>query len=268
MPMDRFQTIHFTVDGGVGRLTLNRPERLNAFTAEMHAELREVLSTLAADECLRALVITGAGRAFCAGQDLAERRVPVGAPPVDLGASIERNYAPLVLSLRALPLPVIAAVNGLASGAGISLALACDLVVAARSARFVAGFNRVGVIPDAGCTWFLPRAVGPAQAMALALLGEDMDAEAAQRSGLVWRCVADEALAATVDEVVARLLRSSRVALAAAKQALQESSSHTLEQQMRLERDLMRGLGRADDYREGVTAFFERREPQFNRAGS
>ncbi len=248
---------------GVARLTLNRPERLNAFTAAMHAELRDALADIAADRSVRVLVLTGAGRAFCAGQDLADRRAAADGSPPDLGASIERDYAPLVLALRALPLPVVCAVGGVAAGAGAMLPLACDIVLAARSARFVMAFARLGLLPDTGGTWFLPRLVGPARASALAMLGDAVDAEQAAAWGLIWRCVDDDALAAETDALAARLAALSPSGLAKTKCALQASWANTLPQQLALEADAMRELGRSDDYREAVAAFVAKRAPRF-----
>jgi 2-(1,2-epoxy-1,2-dihydrophenyl)acetyl-CoA isomerase len=256
-------SVEFVIADCVARITLNRPERMNAFTAQMHAELGAALATVLRDEAVRALVITGAGRAFCTGQDLSERRVPAAAAPVDLGRSIDDHYGPLVLKLRALPIPVIAALNGVAAGAGIALALSCDLVIAARSARFVSGFERLGVIPDAGGSWLLQRALGPARAMAFAMLGGTIEAEDAARLGLIWRCVDDAAVPAAVDEALARVRSASRAALRAAKVAMQASAASGFEQQLRLERELMQLLGAGADYREGVQAFFDRRAPHF-----
>src|SRR5260221_7482223 len=173
-----YQTILFDITGGVARLTLNRPDRLNSFNTAMHAEVREALASLKGSDA-RVLLLTGAGRGFCAGQDLGDRAVAPGGEPVDLGASIERNYKPLILTLRALPLPVVCAVNGVAAGAGANIALACDIVVAAKSASFIQPFAKIGLLPDAGGTFFLPRLVGCARAMGLAMLGEKLSAEQA-----------------------------------------------------------------------------------------
>jgi 2-(1,2-epoxy-1,2-dihydrophenyl)acetyl-CoA isomerase len=185
---------------GIAVLTLNRPDRLNSFTQAMHREVRDALDKLQADKSVRVLVLTGAGRGFCAGQDLSDRAVEPGAPGVDLGESVEKFYAPLVLTLRALPMPVICAVNGVAAGAGANLALACDIVLAAKSASFIEAFCKLGLIPDTGGTWHLPRLIGPARAMGLAMLGDKLPAEKAEQWGLIWRCVPDEAL---MDEAMA-----------------------------------------------------------------
>jgi 2-(1,2-epoxy-1,2-dihydrophenyl)acetyl-CoA isomerase len=258
-----YEHILFASDGGIARLTLNRPDRLNSFNEAMHAEVREALGRVAADAATRVLLLTGAGRGFCAGQDLADRAVAPGATPVDLGDSVERNYKPLVLALRALPLPVVCAVNGVAAGAGANLALACDLVLATRSASFIEPFCRLGLIPDTGGTYFLPRLVGTARAFGLALLGDKLSAEQAADWGLIWRCVDDAEFAAEVEKLLAHLAAAPTRGLARTKAALQASPGNTLEAQLDLERDCMRELGNSDDYREGVAAFAGKRPPRF-----
>jgi 2-(1,2-epoxy-1,2-dihydrophenyl)acetyl-CoA isomerase len=258
-----YQTILFELSGGIARLTLNRPERLNSFNTEMHAEVRGALAEVRAAQA-RVLVITGAGRGFCAGQDLGDRAVSPGGQAADLGQSIERNYKPLVLALRALPLPVIAAVNGVAAGAGANIALACDLVVAARSASFVQAFARLGLVPDSGGTWFLPRTVGTARALGLALLGEKLPAEQAASWGLIWRCVDDSELAGAVDGLAQGFANAPTRGLARTKQALYESFGRTLAAQLDVERDYQAELGRTADYAEGVAAFSEKRTPRFS----
>ncbi len=257
-----YHNILFETGGGIARLTLNRPERLNSFNTEMHAEVRSALASLT-DSTVRVLVITGAGRGFCAGQDLNDRAVAPGGAPPDLAASIERNYKPLVLALRALPMPVIAAVNGVAAGAGANLALACDLVVAARSASFVQAFSKLGLVPDSGGTWFLPRLVGTARAVGLAMLGEKLSAEQAAAWGLIWRCVEDAELAAVVDELARQLATAPTRGLARTKQAFYEGWTRTLSEQLDVERDYQGELGRSADYAEGVAAFAEKRTPRF-----
>ncbi len=258
-----YENILFTLEGGVARLTLNRPDRLNSFNDAMHGEVRDALAQVAADASARVLVLTGAGRGFCAGQDLSDRAVAAGDAPVDLGASIERNYKPLVLALRSLPLPVLCAVNGVAAGAGANLAFACDLVIAAKSASFIEAFCKLGLIPDTGGTYFLPRLVGTARAMGLALLGDKLSAEQAAAWGLIWQCVDDADLGPTVERLAAHFAQAPTKGLARAKQALYASPSNTLEAQLDLERDFMRELGRSDDYREGVAAFIAKRTPRF-----
>jgi 2-(1,2-epoxy-1,2-dihydrophenyl)acetyl-CoA isomerase len=258
------QCILFENTAGVARLTLNRPERLNSFNVTMHAEVRGVLSELAAGPGARVLVITGAGRGFCAGQDLGDRAVaPEGQSP-DLGESIEQYYKPLVLALRRLPMPVIAAVNGVAAGAGANIALACDLVIAARSASFVQAFSRLGLVPDSGGTWFLPRLVGSARALGLALLGEKLGAETAAEWGLIWKCVEDARLPGVVDDLARQLAQAPTLGIVRTKQAMYEGWGRTLEQQLDIERDYQRELGRTADYAEGVAAFTQKRAPRFS----
>jgi len=258
-----YQSIRFEAAAGVARLTLNRPERLNSFSVQMHAEVRDALERVRADAALRVLVLTGAGRAFCAGQDLNDRAVRGAGEATDLGDSIERYYKPLVLALRGLAQPVIAAVNGVAAGAGANLALACDLVVAARSAAFIQSFVKLGLVPDSGGTWFLPRLVGAARALGLALTAEKLSAEQAEAWGLVWRCVPDAELGSTVDELARQLAASAPLALARIKQAMHGAGLRTLEQQLDIERDMQRELGRSADYAEGVAAFVEKRAARF-----
>ena len=260
------QNIVFERADGIARITLNRPAKLNSFTVAMHEELRDALARTAADASLRVLVLTGAGRAFCAGQDLGDRAVAPGEEPVDLGQSVERYYAPLVKALRALPLPVVCAVNGVAAGAGANLVLACDLVIAARSASFVEPFCRLGLIPDTGGTYFLPRLIGHARATALAMLGEKLSAGQAEAWGLIWKCVDDDRLAAETDALARHLATAPTLGLARTKQALQASGLNTLDAQLDLERDFMRELGRSADYREGVAAFLDKRTPRFTGA--
>ena len=257
-----YQNILFEVRDGIARLTLNRPERLNSFNSEMHAEVRAALASLPAAQA-RVLVISGAGRGFCAGQDLNDRAVTPGAGPPDLAASIEQNYKPLVLSLRALPLPVIAAVNGVAAGAGANLALACDLVIAARSAVFVQAFAKLGLVPDSGGTWFLPRLVGTARALGLAFLGDKLSAEQAAAWGLIWRCVEDAEFAGVVEDLARHFAAAPTRGLARTKQAIYEGLGRNLAAQLDVERDYQGELGRSSDYAEGVAAFAAKRVPRF-----
>jgi 2-(1,2-epoxy-1,2-dihydrophenyl)acetyl-CoA isomerase len=257
-----YQTILFELTGGVARLTFNRPDRLNSFNTTMHAEVREALGRVASTDA-RVLVVTGAGRGFCAGQDLGDRAVAPGGTAVDLGESIEKNYKPLVLALRSLQVPIIAAVNGVAAGAGANIALACDLVIAARSATFVQAFSKLGLVPDSGGTWFLPRLIGNARAIGLTLLGEKLPAEQAAQWGLIWRCVEDAELSAVVDGLATQLAAAPTRGLVRTKQALYEGWGRTLEQQLDIERDYQRELGYTADYAEGVAAFTQKRPPQF-----
>jgi 2-(1,2-epoxy-1,2-dihydrophenyl)acetyl-CoA isomerase len=258
-----YQTLLFDVSEGIARLTLNRPDRLNSFNVEMHGEVRDALGKLAQNREARVLVISGAGRGFCAGQDLGDRAVAPGGQGVDLGESIDRYYKPLVLALRNLPMPVIAAVNGVAAGAGANIALSCDLVIATRSASFIQSFSKLGLVPDSGGTWLLPRLLGNARAMGLALLGDKLSAEQAAQWGLIWRCVEDAEFKATVDTLAQQLALAPTRGLARSKQAIYESWGRSFEQQLDQERDFQRELGRSQDYAEGVAAFTEKRNPKF-----
>ena len=258
-----FNNIAFDINDGVATLTLNRPKALNSFTTEMHAEIRTVMQQVIEDAGIRCLVITGAGRGFCAGQDLGDRaRTTEGGVP-DVGASVEKNYNPLIRSIMNLPKPVICAVNGVAAGAGASIALACDIVLAARSANFIQVFCKIGLIPDSGGTWNLPRAVGLARAKGLALLGDRLPAETAQEWGLIWKCVDDEDLQEEAQKMAAHFATQPTAALGRIKKLLHDSSSNTLSAQLDLEQKAMQDLGQSEDYREGVTAFLEKRPPQF-----
>jgi len=257
-----YETILYSVERGIARLTLNRPDKLNSFNTQMHGEVRQALAELATAHA-RVLVLTGAGRGFCAGQDLGDRAVAPGAQAVDLGESIEKFYKPLVLALHQLPMPVIAAVNGVAAGAGANIALACDLVIAARSASFVQAFCKLGLVPDSGGTWILPRLVGNARALGLTLLGPKLPAEQAAAWGMIWQCVEDAELAPTVDALAQQLAVAPTCGLAWTKAAIRGGWQRSLDQQLDVERDAQRELGRSEDYREGVAAFGEKRTPNF-----
>jgi 2-(1,2-epoxy-1,2-dihydrophenyl)acetyl-CoA isomerase len=241
---------------GVARLTLNRPDRLNSFTAAMHGELRQALDQVAS--AARVIVLTGAGRGFCAGQDLNDRAVAPGQA-VDLGETVEASWNPLIRRLATLPQPVIARVNGVAAGAGANVALACDLVVAGRSAKFIQSFANLGLIPDSGGSWHLPRLVGQARALGLALTAEPLPAEKAADWGLIWKSVEDDALDAEVDALATRLASLPPLGLAAIKKIIRTTGERTLDQELDLQRDEMRRLGFTEDYREGVAAFLEKR---------
>ena len=259
-----FDTIRYEVDAGIARLTLNRPDKLNSFTGEMHAELRSALDQVQDDPAVRVLVITGAGRAFCAGQDLADPAMQtVNGRLPDIGEIVERNYKPLIMRLQALRVPTLAAVNGIAAGAGASLALACDLVLATRSASFLQAFSKIGLIPDTGGTWFLPQRVGMARAMGLALLADKLPAAQAADWGLIWRCVDDADFASEIDALARQLAAAPTKALVRTRQAMHAAPGHTLEQQLSFEGGFMRELGWSRDYAEGVQAFMEKRPPQF-----
>jgi len=256
-----YENIRFETSEGIARLTLHRPDKLNSFTLAMHRELRHALDALQADASVRVLVLSGAGRGFCAGQDLADLDGKLG--PDEVGVLVEQYYSPLVQTLRALPFPVLCAVQGIAAGAGANLALACDIVLAARSASFVEVFCKIGLVPDTGGTYFLPRALGTARAMGLALLGDKLSAEQAEQWGLIWKCVDDAALAAEVEQLAGQLARAPTLGLARTKQALYASPGNSLEQQLALEARCMRELSASHDYREGVAAFLEKRAPRF-----
>ncbi len=261
--MTVFQHILFDIDGGIARVTLNRPDRLNSFNDVMHSELRDALARVRHDASVRVLLLTGAGRGFCAGQDLGDRAVAPGAAPVDLGASIERNYKPLIHALRSLPLPVVCAVNGVAAGAGANIALACDIVIAAKSASFIQAFSKIGLIPDSGGTYFLPRSIGTARAMGLAMFADKLPAEQAAAWGLIWKCVEDAEFSASVDAIVRQLAIAPTKGLGATKLALYAAAGNSLEAQLDLERDIQRELGNSADYAEGVAAFSAKRAPHF-----
>ena len=250
------------IGDGVAVITLNRPDKLNAFNEEMHLALRAALERAEADESVRALLLTGAGRGFCTGQDLGDRNVS-GDAELDLGHTLETFYNPLIRKLRALPLPVICAVNGVAAGAGANIALACDIVLAARSAKFVQAFCRLGLVPDSGGTYNLPRLVGEARAKGLALLGEPLTAEQAEAWGLIWRAVDDDSLVDEARKLARHLATQPTKGLGFIKQAIQASPDNDLDAQLDLERDLQRQAGRSADYREGVAAFMEKRAPVF-----
>ncbi|MEJ1159548.1 2-(1,2-epoxy-1,2-dihydrophenyl)acetyl-CoA isomerase PaaG [Prosthecomicrobium sp. N25] len=253
-----------TEDGpGWRRIVLNRPDRLNSFNDALHAALREALEAAAADTSVRAVILTGAGRGFSAGQDLSDRVFDPAGPGPDLAATLDRNYNPLVRRLRAMPVPVIAAVNGVAAGAGANVALACDVVLAARSAKFIQAFSKIGLVPDSGGTWTLPRLVGRARAYALAALAEPVPAETAEAWGMIWRAVDDAALAAEAEALAARLAGMPTGALVTLREGLDHAETATLDLQLDWERDNQAALGRSADYREGVAAFLEKRAPKF-----
>ena len=254
-----YETILFEIAGPVARITLNRPDRLNSFTAAMHEELRDALANLGDS---RVVVLTGAGRGFCAGQDLNDRAVAPGEA-VDLGETVEASWNPLIRTLTSLPQPIIARVNGVAAGAGANIALACDIVVAARSAKFIQSFSAIGLIPDSGGTWVLPRLVGQARALGLALTGEPLPAETAAEWGLIWKAVADDALDSEVDAIANKLAALPPLGLAAIKDMIRSSWQYSLDEELERQAGAMRRLGFTEDYREGVAAFLEKRPPKF-----
>lgn len=258
-----FETILFSIADGAARLTLNRPDRLNSFTVQMHGELQAALDEIEADKSVRTLLITGAGRGFCAGQDLSDRAVTPGGEAPDLGESVEKRYNPLIRRLTSLPMPVVCAVNGVAAGAGASLAFACDIVLAAKSAKFIMSFANIGLVPDSGSSWVLARLVGQARALGLALTGDPLPAETAADWGLIWKCVDDEKLAEDAGALVAKFASAPTRGLAETKKLIRTAFTRPLDEQLDLERDRMRELGRSEDYREGVDAFLNKRKPSF-----
>ena len=249
------------IDGGVMTVTMNRPEVLNALNPEMIDGLRDALSTAKADDAIRAVLLTGAGRGFCAGADLGASAMRTGR--VDVAQKLRESYHPIVLAMRQLPKPIVAAVNGPAAGAGMSLALACDVVLAAGSATFLQAFSRIGLVPDCGSTWFLPRIVGDVRARALMLMAEKITADEAVRLGIVWRVFADDALAAEAQRSAARLAAMPTRALDLIKQALTQGAGNSLGGQLEVEALLQEQAFRTDDFREGVAAFVEKRAPRF-----
>jgi 2-(1,2-epoxy-1,2-dihydrophenyl)acetyl-CoA isomerase len=246
---------------GWAKITLNRPDRLNSFNVAMHQALAAALAEAALDDSCRAVLLTGAGRGFCAGQDLADRATVEG--PLDLGYTIETFYNPLVRRIRAMRKPVVCAVNGAAAGAGANVALACDIVLAARSAKFLQAFARIGLVPDSGGSYFLPRLVGDARARALMLLAEPITAEQAEAWGMIWKVYDDAALADAAEKLTAHIATQPTAALALIKDALGASQDNSLDAQLDLERDLQRRAGLSPDYREGVRAFMEKRPANF-----
>ena len=258
-----FKTIEFNIESGVATLTLNRPDRLNSFNTQMHTEMRTAMKNVHEDAAIRCLLLTANGRGFCAGQDLSDRSVSTDGGAPDLGESLEKHYNPLIQSIMGLPKPVICAVNGVAAGAGVSIALACDIVLAARSAIFIQVFCKIGLVPDSGGTWNLPRAVGLVRAKGLALLGNKLPAEQAEDWGLIWRCVDDDDLQFEAKKLAAHFATQPTLGLGMIKKLLRESSGNTLSEQLELEKNTQRMLGRSHDYREGVAAFLEKRSPEF-----
>ena len=254
-----YETIVFEPSDGIARITLNRPDRLNSFTRAMHAELRDALSRLGD---ARVVVLTGSGRGFCAGQDLNDRAV-APSEAIDLGETVEESWNPLIRTLAELPQPVIARVNGVAAGAGANVALACDLVISAKSAKFIQSFSALGLIPDSGGSWHLPRLIGQSRALGLALTGEPLPAEKAAEWGLIWKAVDDHQLDAEVDAVAGKLAGLPPLGLAAIKRIIRTSWSRTLDEELDLQSDEMRRLGFTQDYREGVAAFLEKRPAKF-----
>lgn len=252
-----YNTIGYAESDGVVTLTLNRPDKLNSFTAAMHSELKDALDKVATSESARCLVITGSGRGFCAGQDLSDLDLNA------LGDVVAEHYNPLIKTITSLNMPVIASVNGVAAGAGANLALACDIVLAAKSAKFIQSFNHVGLVPDAGGTWSLPRLIGLPRAMALAMTGDAVSAQTAENWGMIWRSVADDELAEQTATLANILANQATTGLAYTKQLLRQSLDHTLDEQLNLERDFQQAASQTADFREGVDAFLNKRKPKF-----
>lgn len=250
---------------GYAKVTLNRPQRLNAFNEDQHLALRAVLEECAADPDCRAVILTGAGRGFCAGQDLSDRDPTLGGPRPDLGQTLETYYNPLIRQMRALAKPIVCAVNGVAAGAGANIALAADIVIAARSASFVQVFSRIGLVPDAGGTYWLTRHLGEARAKALALTAEPLPAETAAEWGLIWKCVDDGELQAQAEALAERFANGPATAYALTKQLIHAASTNSLDEQLDMERNFQREAGWSDDYREGVAAFLQKRKADFRR---
>jgi len=261
-----YNNIEFDIDKGVAILRLNRPDALNSFTAEMHGEVRQVLTQAAQDKTVRSVLLTGNGRGFCAGQDLSDRTVAPGGEAPDLGASVRDKYNPLVRSIMELEKPVVCAVNGVAAGAGTNIALACDIVLAARSASFIQGFGKIGLVPDSGGTWTLPRLVGRARAMGMTMLNGRISAQQAEQWGLIWQMVEDEELMDKATALAAHLSTQPTLGLGLTKKAINASAVNDLRQQLDLESDFQRKAGLSGDYREGVAAFMEKRSPDFKGA--
>lgn len=258
-----FENISFETRDAVAVLTLKRPESLNSFNDAMHGEVRRTMERVWGDPAIRCLLLTGTGRGFCAGQDLGDRNVAPGVEAPDLGASVRDKYNPLVRSLMELEKPVICAVNGVAAGAGANIALACDIVLAARSASFIQGFSKIGLVPDSGGTWTLPRLVGRARAMGMTMLSGKITAEQAEQWGLIWQMVEDDELMDKATALATHLSTQPTLGLGLTKKAINASATNNLRQQLDLESDLQRRAGHSGDYREGVSAFVEKRSPRF-----
>jgi len=254
-----------SLDSGVLRITLNRPDKLNAFNVDLHKGLADAMTRAETEAAVRCLLVTGAGRGFCAGADLTARDMKSPAP-LDLGAMLDAHYNPLVKRMRALPKPIVCAVNGVAAGAGANFALACDIVIAARSASFIQAFVKIGLVPDCGGSYFLPRLAGMQRAMALAMTGDRLSAEDAERWGLIWKCFDDSILKSESEKLALQLASGPTRSLGLIKQAMYSSANNDLGTQLDLERDLQREVGKGKDYREGVTAFLEKRKPKFTGA--
>ena len=258
-----YKTIDLAINEGVAKLTLNRPDRLNSFTAEMHEEVQQAFKIIEADSSVRCLLLTGAGRGFCAGQDLSDRAVAPGDEGVDLGASVDKYYNPLIRKITSIPMPVVCAVNGVAAGAGANIAIACDIVLAAKSAKFIESFANIGLIPDSGGTYHLPRLLGQARALGMALTGDPISAEQAEEWGLIWKSVDDTELLNEANKLTSKFANGPTQGLAQIKSLIRSSWTRDIVAQTDLERDTMRNLGKTNDYKEAVDAFLNKRKPVF-----
>ncbi len=261
--MTTSDTILAETRDGVHFVTLNRPDRLNAFNEDMHLALRDALSTAAASSDIRAVLLTGAGRAFCAGQDLSDRQMDAGDAPPDLGYTLGTFYNPLIRQIRSLEKPVVCAVNGVAAGAGANVALACDIVLAASSAKFIQAFSKIGLIPDAGGSWLLPQLIGEARAKGLAMTADPLPAEKAADWGLIWKAIADEDLMNEAETLARQLGSGATTGHALTKKLIQDAAGRSLDDHLDHERDAQRTAGQTNDYREGVAAFLEKRAARF-----
>jgi len=258
-----YKTIILKVVDGVARLTLNRPERLNCFNHTMHEEFSDALTRIEQDKSIRVLLLTGNGKGFCAGQDLSERVVSSSTVPADLGESIEKNYGPMINRITSLPMPVVCGLNGVAAGAGVSMALAADIVIAAERAKFILSFAKLGLVPDSGGSWILPRLMGQARAMGLALTGDPISAQEAETWGMIWKCIDDERFSSELEAFVIQFSKGPTRGFSETKQLIRSSFSHTLAEQIELEKQKMRDLGYSKDYQEGVSAFLQKKKPEF-----
>lgn len=260
---NKYTTITLVKNNGVAILTLNRPDKMNSFNTLMHEEVRTALDEIASDGQSRCLLLTGNGRGFCAGQDLGDRAVSSDDVRPDLGLSVEQNYNPLIRRLAGFNMPTICALNGVAAGAGASIAFACDIVIAARSASFILSFCKIGLVPDSGSSWHLTRALGLPRAKALAMLGNKLSAEKAESWGLIYQVVDNELLVEESTNLATHLASQPTESLANIKRLLNSSFDHSLHEQLERERDAMQYLGKSDDYKEGVAAFMEKRPAVF-----
>jgi 2-(1,2-epoxy-1,2-dihydrophenyl)acetyl-CoA isomerase len=257
------KSILLSIASGVAEITLNRPDKLNSFTRAMHVALRAALTQVRADVSVRAILLTGTGRGFCAGQDLADVIDPATGKPGAVSNTLQDDYHPLIHTLQEIGLPVICAVNGVAAGAGANIALACDIVLAARSAHFIQAFVKIGLVPDAGGSYMLPRLIGLARAKALAMLGDKLDAETAERWGLIWRCVDDAQLMPEARKLARHLATQPTKAIGLIKRAMHVSAGNDLAAQLAVEMDFQGQCAQSSDYQEGVGAFLEKRQAVF-----